>query len=117
MLISKVPKTYKGHKVKVVKSREFVAHWDEKKKMIWLNYFYVTRDDVDRNDVIAVMEHELEEERQKIKNKKPMIEAHQLANKKEKSYLKKHGESFPEHQKEVMNTYRTEATEDAPYKD
>ena len=116
MNIKKVPKRYRGFRVKIQKSKIYVASWNDKRKIIYLNYYYVIKPTVDIVDVKAILNHELEELKQHIKNKQPMLIAHSLANKREKKYLKKRKHKFPGHQKEIIQVYKKGlVSEDAPY--
>ena len=115
MKIKDVPKRYKGWKIKIVKSKTFVA--TSRNHVIPINYWYVIQKNVDINDIEAIFEHEIEEDLEFRKRHKPLAIAHSLATKKERAFLIKKNENFSEHQKEVFKIYRTKATLDAPYFD
>ena len=115
MNIKRIPKTYKKMHIRMVKSKDFVAHWSA--KTIFINYWYVIKPKVTWEDVKAVFEHELEERRRYTEKHEAMITAHSNASIKEKKILKKFNMKYGPHQKEIIDVYRKKATRDAPYMD
>ena len=101
-------------RIRIVKANEFVAHWSA--KTIFINYWYIIKPTVTWDDVKAIFEHELEEKR-RFEKGDPMLVAHSKASLKEKKILNKRGLKYGPHQKEIINVYRTKATQDAPYMD
>jgi hypothetical protein len=110
----KVPKRYKGFRIKIVKSNRFVGSWTPGKKVIYINYYYVIKPNVDINDVKAIFEHEIEEMKHYYRGD-PILIAHSKAAKKEKEYLKKRGIHYKHHQREVIDVYRKRIKDDAPW--
>ncbi len=127
MNIKDIPKKYKEFKVVPTHSRSFVATWTAKRlkngkvrpRFIYLNQYYIKLSTVSIEDVKAILLHEYTEYINYTQKHLPMIISHGRATKAEKAYIIKHlgKHAFPQHQKEVIETYRNEATTDAPFMD